>query len=225
MKWELVIFDNDGVLVDSERLANRVLAAILSDLGVPTTFDQSVATYLGGTIERVRTLVEATSGRRLPDDFEDRYYREVFAAFDAALVAVPGVDDVLEGLDAAGIRYCVASSGSRERIGRSLRHVGLWDHFAGHAFSAEEVASGKPAPDLFEHAAATLHVDRSKCVVIEDSPLGIQAARSADMAVIGFAAVTPADRLVGAGAIRTSMEEIRPLLLAGSPLSSVGVGG
>lgn len=218
MKWDLVIFDNDGVLVDSERLANQALARLLSRLGVPTTFEQSVDTYLGGTIERVRAIVEERVGRRLPDDFEDLYYRNVFAAFDAGLTAVAGVHQVLDDLAAAGIAHCVASSGSHERITRSLQQVGLWAGFDGRAFSAEDVAAGKPEPDLFLHAAAAMAADPAATVVVEDSPAGVRAARAAGMDVIGFSAMTPPARLAGATAIRATMGQIGPLLLGGRPL-------
>lgn len=217
MAWDLVIFDNDGVLVDSERLANQVLAELLTELWRPTTFEECIDRYLGGTIERVRTMVETASGRALPVDFEDRYHQGLFAAFDTGLVAVDGVEAILDGFDAAGTRYCVASSGSRERIERSLRRVGLWDRFEGRAYSASEVSRGKPAPDLFLHASRELGVDPSSCVVVEDSPLGVAAARAAGMAVIGFAAVTPADRLNGAGAVVRTMDEIADLLTGSHP--------
>lgn len=212
MPWDLVIFDNDGVLVDSERLANQVLARLLRSLGHPATFEECVERYLGGTIERVRALVEEESGKPLPPDFEDRYHSDLFAAFDAGLTGVPGVAAVLDGLDRAGTGYCVASSGSRERIARSLTRVGLWDRFDGRTFSADEVAAGKPAPDLFIHAAATLGAAPAATVVVEDSPLGVEAARAAGMAVIGFSAVTPAGRLDGASAVVASMGEVGAVL-------------
>jgi HAD superfamily hydrolase (TIGR01509 family) len=218
MPWELVIFDNDGVLVDSERLANEVLARLLSELWRPTTVDECIATYLGGSIERVRALVEAESAGSLPPDFEDRYHSDLFAAFEENLVAVPGVDVILDALEAEGTPYCVASSGSRTRIERALRRVGLWDRFAERAFSAEEVANGKPAPDLLLHAAASLGADPAAAVVVEDSPLGVEAATAAGMAVIGFAAVTPRHRIRTAGAVVGSMEAVGELLVAGPPL-------
>jgi HAD superfamily hydrolase (TIGR01509 family) len=218
VKWDLVIFDNDGVLVDSERLANRVLSRLLSRLGVPTTFEESVDTYLGGTIDRVRALVETEIGRRLPDDFEDRYYRDVFAAFDAGLAAVEGVVSVLDDLEAAGIRYCVASSGSHERIARSLRQTGLWERFRDRVFSADDVAAGKPEPDLFLHAVARMGADPEASVVVEDSPLGVQAAVAAAIPVIGFAAVTPAERLSGAQGVCADMAAVGDLLLRGRPI-------
>ena len=212
MSRGLIIFDNDGVLVDSERLANQVLAAILTDLWRPITFEDCVASYLGGTIERVRGLVEEESGCPLPGDFEDRYHRALYAAFDDGLVAVPGASELLDRLDHAGTPYCVASSGSRERISRTLRQVGLWDRFDGKAFSAEDVSAGKPAPDLFLHAASRSGVAPTNSVVIEDSPLGVEAARAARMPVIGFVAVTPPERLAGANSIATTMDEVGDLL-------------
>lgn len=222
MDWDLVIFDNDGVLVDSERLANEALAGILSDLWRPTTFADCIASYLGGSIERVRALVEAESARPLPPEFEDRYHRELFAAFDRGLVAVPGVKLVLDRLEERGIPFCVASSGSPARIERTLRQVGLWDCFDGAAFSAEEVAEGKPAPDLFLRAADRFGADPAATVVIEDSPLGVQAALAAGMAVIGFSAVTPAKRLAGAGSLASTMGEVAALLEAPSRPSTAG---
>lgn len=213
-----MVFDNDGVLVDSERLANGVLARLLSEFWRPTTLEECVSSYLGGTIERVRCLVEEQSGRPLPADFEDRYYSALFAAFDAGLTAVPGVGTVLDRLEQAAIPYCVASSGSRERIERALRRTGLWVRFRGRpsrVFSADDVTRGKPAPDLFLHAAASMGADPRATVVVEDSPLGVEAARAAGMAVIGFAAVTPPRRLAGAGAVVTTMEEAGAILGAG----------
>ena len=221
MPWQLVIFDNDGVLVDSERLANEVLANILTELWRPTTFEECVATYLGGTIERVRERVEAESGRPLPAGFEDRYHRELFAAFDDGLTAVPGAADVLEHVSKTSLKYCVASSGTHQRIERTLQRVGLWPHFAGRVFSAEDVAHGKPAPDLFLHAARTLKTDPAETVVVEDSPLGVEAARAAGMKVIGFAAVTPADRLAGATIVVATMAELDHVLTRGGTMGPV----
>lgn len=219
MTWDLVVFDNDGVLVDSERTANQVLAHLLTELGRPTDFEQCVESYLGGSIERVRALVEAESGGALPADFEERYHRALFSAFDTGLAPVPGVAAVVADLGRAGVPFCVASSGSRDRIETTLRRTGLWDHFEGRAFSAQDVRRGKPAPDLFLHAACALGADPGATVVVEDSPLGIEAATAAGMSVIGFAAVTPAARLGGAGAVATDMDQVGVLLAGGRPLA------
>ena len=206
---DLVIFDNDGVVVDSELLANGVLAALLTELGHPTTLEQSIATYLGGTVAGVRAIVEARSGAPLPGDFEDTYHRRVFAAFDAELGPVPGIRTVLEGLAAP---YCLASSGTRQRIVRSLTVTGLLGFFEDRIFSAEDVAHGKPAPDLFLHTASRMGTDPERCVVVEDSTNGVEAARAAGMRVLGYAALTPAERLAGADAVFASMDELLPLL-------------
>ena len=169
---DLVIFDNDGVVVDSEVLANGVLADLLTELGHPTTLEQSIATYLGGTLAGVRAIVEARAGAPLPADFEDTYHRRIFAAFDAELLPVPGSGSKLEKLEAP---YCLASSGTRERIVRSLTVTGLLASLRGPAsFSAEDVAHGKPAPDLFLHTASRLGTAPGRCIVVEDSANGVR---------------------------------------------------
>lgn len=212
--WDLVVFDNDGVLVDSERLANGVLAGLLSELWRPTTLQECIDAYLGGSIERVRAIVEAESGRPLPADFEDRYHHELFAAFERGLSPVAGVEAVIDRLEESGTSFCVASSGSHQRVERALRHAGLWDRFAGRVFSADDVARGKPAPDLFLHAASRMGAVPEATVVIEDSPLGVEAARSAGMAVIGFAAVTPRERLGAASVVVETMHDVGAELAA-----------
>ncbi len=122
---------------------------------------------------------------------------------------MPGIRSVLERLDRP---FCLASSGSVRRIVRSLTLVGLLDYFTGHLFSAEQVAHGKPAPDLFLHAAAAMGVPAPRAVVIEDSPHGVTAARAAGMTVFGYAALTPAERLDGADAVFTRMDDLHRLL-------------
>ncbi|MEO1063058.1 MAG: HAD family hydrolase [Actinomycetota bacterium] len=197
MPTDLVIFDNDGVLVDSERLANGILARLLTEAGLPTTAEESIVTYLGSTMDRVRELAEAALGAALPADLFDRYHDELFERMAAELVPVPGIATVLDALD--GRARCVASSGTPERIRRSLTLTGLIDRFDdGALFSASEVERGKPAPDLFLHAASTMDVRPERCVVVEDSPAGVEAAKAAGMTVIGFAALTPLERLADA---------------------------
>ena len=212
-RFDLVIFDNDGVLVDSELLANTVLAELLTEHGLPCTVEESVRDFLGGTLALVHAAYHERTGRRLPDDFDGRYYARVFAAFRVGLRPVPGVLGVLDELDAAGVAYCVASSGPHERIRLAHEQAGLEGRFAGRTFSADDVAHGKPAPDLFLHAAGSLGVPPSRCAVIEDSPLGVTAAAAAGMTVYGFAAVTPPERLAEADVIVTAMPELPPLLI------------
>ncbi len=208
-RWDAVIFDNDGVLVDSERLANDTLARLLTAHGWPVTPAECVAEFLGGTIDSVRQSVEARSGHRLPADFERRYHKEIFDRFPTELRAVP---DVTQVVDLAGDKGCVASSGSMERIRLALQITGLRDRFGDRLFSAESVARGKPAPDLFLHAARELGVVPRRAVVIEDSPFGVAAARAAGMTVFGYAALTPPERLCAADATFTSMAELPGLL-------------
>lgn len=212
--WDLVIFDNDGVLVDSERLANQVLADLLTSCGRPTTLDEAFRQFLGGTITSVRSAVEAELGSTLPADFEGRYHEALFAGFRTSLCPIPGVIETLDALNDAGVPSCVASSGTHERIRLALSSVGLLDRFPDdRIFSAEDVDQGKPAPDLFLRAASRLGARPGRCVVIEDSPAGVAAARAAGMTVVGFAAMTPPDRLAEADAVVTGMTELRTRLL------------
>ncbi len=206
---ELVIFDNDGVVVDSEFLANRVLADLLTEHGVPTTVEESVREYMGGTLATVRERVREQANVDLAAAFDDEYHQRLFAAFEADLEPVDGVVEVLAGLDH---RFCLASSGTIERIERSLTKVGLRAYFGDRVFSAEDVKRGKPAPDLFLHAAAQMGVRPANCIVVEDSPNGVAAARAADMTVLGYTGLTPASRLADAHRRFTSMAELAALL-------------
>jgi HAD superfamily hydrolase (TIGR01509 family) len=206
---ELVIFDNDGVVVDSELLANRVLADLLTEHGHPTSLEECIRDYMGGTLAGVRARVRQQSGRELPAGFDDAYHQRLFAGFSASLRPVPGVASVLDGL---AMPFCLASSGTRDRIVRSLTITGLLGYFDDRIFSAEQVTHGKPAPDLFLHAASVMATPADRCVVIEDSPKGVAAARAAGMRVLGYAALTPAGKLDDADAIFTSMDDLLPLL-------------
>ncbi|AQU67181.1 HAD family hydrolase [Streptomyces niveus] len=213
MSYELVIFDNDGVLVDSEPLSNTILAGYLTELGHPTTYEDSLRDYMGSAVHRVHDLVKERTGQRLPDDFDDTLHSRVFAAFERELNPVDGAVEVLEKLAADGRPYCVASSGSHERIRVGHRKTGLDRWFEpGIVFSAQDVGRGKPAPDLFLHAAERMGVSPARCVVVEDSPLGVAAARAAGMDVYAFTAMTPAGKLPGATAYFASMAELPKLL-------------
>lgn len=213
MRYDLVIFDNDGVLVDSEPISNRLLAGYLTELGYPTSYEDSVRDYMGSAMHRVHDLVEERTGEKLPDDFDDVFHRRVFAAFERELAPVSGVEDVLGKLVADGLPYCVASSGSHERIRVGHRTTGLDQWFEEEwIFSSEDVGRGKPAPDLFLHAAERMGVAPGRCAVVEDSPLGIQAAVAAGMDVYGFTAMTPAGKLGGATRLFSRMYELPGLL-------------
>lgn len=210
MAFELVIFDCDGVLVDSEPLANRELAAMLTDLGIATTTEESMARFMGRAWDTITPLIEADLGRPLPAGFVDAYHERVFAAFDAELRPVPGVETALDALERDGIATCVASSGSHEKIRRSLALTGLLPRFDGRIFSAADVPRGKPAPDLFLNARRTLAHERA--VVVEDSAIGIEAARAARMPALGYAGRTPPDRLSRADRVFADMAELPALI-------------
>ncbi|SDN12494.1 haloacid dehalogenase superfamily, subfamily IA, variant 3 with third motif having DD or ED/haloacid dehalogenase superfamily, subfamily IA, variant 1 with third motif having Dx(3-4)D or Dx(3-4)E [Streptomyces sp. cf386] len=213
MRYDLVIFDNDGVLVDSEPISNRLLAEYLTELGHPTSYEDSIRDYMGSAMHRIHDLIEERTGQRLPADFDDVFHARVFAAFERELKAVDGAADVLERLAGDGVPYCVASSGSHERIRVGHRTTGLDRWFEdGWIFSSQDVGRGKPAPDLFLYAAERMGVVPERCVVVEDSPLGVQAAVAAGMDVYGFTAMTPAARLAGATHLFSGMGELAGLL-------------
>ncbi|MEU0282700.1 HAD family hydrolase [Streptomyces sp. NPDC006195] len=213
MRYELVIFDNDGVLVDSEPLSNTILAAYLTELGHPTSYEDSLRDYMGAAVHRVHDLVKERTGQLLPTDFDDTLHARVFAAFERELEPVDGVTEVLEKLAGDGVSYCVASSGSHERIRVGHRKTGLSRWFDDSViFSAQDVGRGKPAPDLFLHAAERMGVAPGRCAVVEDSPLGVRAARAAGMDVFAFTAMTPADQLPGATGYFDRMAELPGLL-------------
>jgi HAD superfamily hydrolase (TIGR01509 family) len=214
-RFDLVIFDNDGVLVDSEPLANGVLAEILTGYGLAVDWHDCVERYLGSTLERVRHLVEAELGHPIPADFEQRYRAEVYPRLAECVQPIPGVVGVLDALDAAGVATCVASSAIHERITITLTTTNLIERFGDRRFSAEDVGRGKPAPDLFLHAAATMGVPPPRCAVVEDAPAGVEAAAAAGMISFGYAALTPRRLLSGAtGGIVTDMADLPALLLA-----------
>ncbi|MEU0821857.1 HAD family hydrolase [Streptomyces mirabilis] len=214
MRYDLVIFDNDGVLVDSEPISNTILAAYLTELGHPTSYEESIRDYMGSAMHRIHELVQERSGQRLPEDFDDVFHGRVFAAFERELQPVPGAVQLLEKLAADEVPYCVASSGSHERIRVGHRKTGLDRWFdEGRVFSSEDVGRGKPAPDLFLHAAERMGVAPERCVVVEDSPLGVRAANAAGMDVYGFTAMTPAVKLTGATQLFSELGELADLLV------------
>ncbi|WP_405854645.1 HAD family hydrolase [Streptomyces sp. NBC_00090] len=209
MRYDLVIFDNDGVLVDSEPISNTLLAGYLTELGHPTSYEESVRDYMGSAMHRIHELVEERTGERLPVDFDERFHARVFAAFQRELEAVSGAAEVLKGLAEAGVPYCVASSGSHERIRVGHRKTGLDAWFRDeNIFSAEDVGRGKPEPDLFLYAASRMGVAPERCVVVEDSRLGVQAAVAAGMDVYGFTAMSPEAKLAGATGFFGRMDEL-----------------
>jgi HAD superfamily hydrolase (TIGR01509 family) len=210
--FELVIFDCDGVLVDSERLAVRVEAEYLAELGWPLSQAEIVERFMGRTSEYMDEAIEARLGSRLPVDWKEQFERRYRDAYAAELAPVDGIT---EALDRLTIPACVASSGSHEKLRFTLGHTGLYERFEGRIFSGYEVANGKPAPDLFLHAAARMGAEPARCAVVEDSRYGVLAARAAGMRAFGYAGgLTPPELLEGEGTrVFTDMREL-PRLLA-----------
>jgi HAD superfamily hydrolase (TIGR01509 family) len=178
----LLIFDCDGVLVDSEGLSCRIDAELLTGLGLPYTADEVARQFVGVSLKDMIARIEAEHGQPLPADFEDQVNRTLFARFETDLRPIRGVR---EGVLALPHRRCVASSSTPDRIALSLRVTGLSDLFD-HLFSSVQVPRGKPAPDLFLHAADEMGFAPADCLVVEDSIAGVQAAKAAAMKVIGF---------------------------------------
>lgn len=192
---ELVIFDCDGVLIDSERLAVRVDVVMFRELGWPISEAEVVEHFVGRSDRDTQAAIEAHLGRALPDDWHERFKPLYEAMFAAELTPVDGV---LEALDRITLPSCVASSGTHEYLRHMLELAGLYDRFAGRIFSADDVAQGKPAPDIFLHAAAQMSADPARCAAVEDSRSGVQAARAAGMRVLAYAGgLTPAELLEG----------------------------
>jgi HAD superfamily hydrolase (TIGR01509 family) len=212
--FELVIFDCDGVLVDSERLAVRVEAELLAELGWPLSQAEIVERFMGRTAEYMDEAIEAQLGSRLPEDWKDQFQRRYREAFAAELIPIDGVVDALDRIT---VPTCVASSGSHEKLRFTLGHTGLYERFEGRIFSGYEVANGKPAPDLFLHAAARMGAEPARCAVVEDSHYGVLAARAAGMRAFGYAGgLTPPDRLEGeATVVFHHMRDLPRLLIDG----------
>ena len=211
----LAIFDCDGVLVDSDRISLRIQAERIRALGLPLSDEDCVREFLGIGMPATLRRIEEWLGRPLPDGWEAELEAEVEAAFRRELRPVPGI---VAALDQITLATCVASSGSHEKMTLTLGLTGLYERFAGRIFSAEDVASGKPAPDLFLHAAERMGWDPAATAVVEDSPVGIEAAVAAGMTALGYARETDAEALgsAGAAAVFADMAEL-PSLLSGRP--------
>ena len=214
----LVIFDCDGVLIDSELLAVEADIACLVEDGIALSAEEILDRYTGISIAGMRADLERRFGRKLGADFETRHQQRVEILFAARLRAIPGIEAVLDSLSC---RMCVASSGTPERLRHALSLVGLFGRFDPHIFSATQVALGKPAPDLFLYAAARMGVPPpGDCVVVEDSVAGVTAAVAAGMTAIGFTGGSHCrpghrDRLIahGAALVIERMEELSPALM------------
>jgi HAD superfamily hydrolase (TIGR01509 family) len=207
-----VIFDCDGVLVDSERIAVRVDAEMLAELGWPLSEQEVVERFMGRTTEDMLRAIEAEVADLEPG-WEVEFDRRYRAALEAELAPVDGV---VEALDAIDIPTCVASSGSHDKLRFTLGHTGLYPRFEGRIFSAHDVVRGKPAPDLFLHAARSMGADPAACAVVEDSRYGVQAARAAGMRAFAYGGgLASREQLEGPGTVVfDDMRELPRLLAA-----------
>ncbi|MGW1197443.1 HAD family hydrolase [Streptomyces sp. NPDC002536] len=214
---ELVIFDCDGVLVDSEPIAARVNVRLGAELGWPLSEEEVVERFMGRSAASIRAEIAAHIGEEKAGLWEERFRGLHHEAMDAGLAAVEGIAEALDAIEAAGLPTCVASSGTHEKMRHTLGITGLYGRFEGRIFSATEVAHGKPAPDLFLHAAAAMGVAPEACVVVEDSKYGVQAARSAGMRSFGYAGgLIPAQWLEGPGTVVFDDMRKLPALLNGA---------
>ncbi|MBL8628078.1 MAG: HAD family phosphatase [Rhodospirillaceae bacterium] len=198
----LVIFDCDGVLVDTEHLSNDVLSGLVTESGWPMTAAESAALFLGMRMPDVASIIEEKIGKALREDWVLEYERQRDAAFAGGLRTIPGIESVLEAVCANTVNYCVASSGSVAKMQNTLTLTGLKPYFADHVlFTARTLPRGKPFPDVFLHAAAQMGVPPQDCIVVEDSTAGAKAAKAAGMRCLGYAATTAPALLEAEGAV------------------------
>jgi HAD superfamily hydrolase (TIGR01509 family) len=211
---QLVIFDCDGVLVDSEAISCGVLASMLSAEGLATTLAQARRDYQGLRLDEVLASVEAKMGRALPDDWLARYEHERAETFRRDLKPVPGAAEAVACVAAAGVAVCVASQGKLEKTRLTLGLTGLLGLFAQDAlFSAHSVPRGKPHPDLFLWAASAMGAEPARCAVVEDTPTGVTAAVAAGMRTLGYCADGDETALREAGAeLVASLDQLPALL-------------
>lgn len=206
---KLVIFDCDGVLVDSEPLVNRIEAEYFTQLGVPMSAQEACARFKGKTVDQVAEALEQQIGRALPVTFGYEWAMGTALALVRELQPVAGIRNLIERVRAAGVQTCVASQSPSARVRLSLRVTGLEPYFGDRVFTAEMAARPKPAPDLFLLAAQRMGVCPQDAVVVEDSPGGVRAATAAGMRVYGYAAAEDAAALRDAGAqVFFSMDEL-----------------
>lgn len=183
MSFDLIIFDCDGVLIDSEILANRAEVELLKSFGIEFELNDYMARFVGKSTKDVLKSIEVSHSVSLPADFRKLAGEKIYAVFKKELKPISGIFELLDSIDKP---KCIGSSSSLNRLEMTLTTTGLFDRFAPHIFSADQVSRGKPAPDLFLFAAEKMKVDPNRCIVIEDSPHGVRAGVDAGMTVLGF---------------------------------------
>ncbi|MES0884699.1 HAD family hydrolase [Roseibium sp. SCP14] len=219
MSPSLVIFDCDGVLVDTERMTNQNMADLVTDLGYPITGPECQRRFMGRTLENVKEMVEELIGRELPANWPDQVRERDLESFKAGVPAINGIEAVLDDLDNRGVPYCVGSSGKYAKMNATLGSSGLLPRLKGKLFSAQDCERGKPAPDVFLLGARTMGHTPENCVVVEDSLPGVRAARAAGMQVFAFVEDPSCDRqaMTDAGGILFEhMAELPDLLFSNS---------
>ena len=200
--FELIIFDCDGVIVDSERIANEVFAKVLNEeFGFSLSLDDMFQTFVGHSSSQCMAIIKEMLGEEPPPHLESRYKEEINHALATSVTAVSGIENAITNIS---IPYCVASSGSYEKMRTTLGKTKLLKYFDGKLHSTTDVDRGKPFPDIYLYAAKKMGVlDPSKCLVIEDSPLGVKGGVSAGMTVFGYSELMDRNRLINAGAHHT----------------------
>lgn len=206
-RTRLVIFDCDGVLVDSEVISNEVLAEVVTELGWPQTLDDALRRFKGLAMPDIWQIVAAELGTLIPEAVDRDFRRRQLHALRTRVQPVPGIRELLADLP---VPFCVASNGPPEKMEATLGSTGLLPWFEGRLFSRMEVSRPKPFPDLFLHAARCMNAPPTRTLVVEDSPLGVRAARTAGMRVLGFVGTVTADsaELLDAGA-ECVLEDVR----------------
>lgn len=201
-KFEIIIFDCDGVLVDSERIANEVFSKILNEeCGFSLTLEDMFQTFVGNSSSQCMAIIKDMLGKEPPLIIEQRYQKEINHILSTSVVAVSGIEKALNEITTP---YCVASSGSHEKMQTTLGRTNLLQYFEGRINSSSDVKRGKPFPDIYLHAASKMGVvDPSKCLVIEDSPLGVTGGVAAGMTVFGYSELVDKNRLIESGAHHT----------------------
>jgi len=209
-KPKLLIFDCDGVLVDSEHISSKVIAEEITKLGFPMETEESQALFTGGSLADVIKHIEGKLGHPIPFDFDAVYRKRSYEMFEAFLEPIPGIEEALKKID---LPKCVASNGPLKKMRFNLQLTNLLPYFNGHLFSAYEVNRWKPDPFLFLHAAQSMNVLPADCLVIEDSIHGVEAAVSAGIPVLGFSPHNDGKTLKEAGAMIFSDMKLLPEII------------
>ena len=214
MNYKLVIFDCDGVLVDSEAIGNRFISEALTLAGIPISAEGALSKFLGGKLTQIKEDAEKQLGFSLPANWVDEIYKKQFSEFRKNLKSISGIEDVLDVLERINTPVCVGSNGPLNKMEVSLGVTKLKDRFLGRIFSADQVENPKPAPDLYLYCADQMGVLPQNCLVIEDSPRGASAGVAAGMSVFGYTGGGDNSALKKVGCTKTfdTMQEIAAFL-------------